>query len=301
MTRDIGGGMIFLVGLAAAGLLGLGFVAQQHAAYREPLGRMLHPSLLLHLMHKPLWLAGLAAMVGGQILGALALSGADVGRVEPLLATNLLFALVIGRIVCKANLSWNEWLGGILASGGIALFLVLGKPRGERPTGPESDRWLAAAAIVSVALILVWIGRRSSLQTRAMLLASAAGMLFGLQDAVTRGLLLRIGHGLGAIIASWQPYALVIIAICGLLLAQSAFDAAPLRVSLPAATAAEPLTGILLGAVVFTERFRLSAGPLAGELIGLAMMVIGIFILGRSPYLAKPESEVPGSPAAKLS
>jgi hypothetical protein len=42
---------------------------------------------------------------------------------------------------------------------------------------------------------------------------------------------LRLGHGLGAMLAGWQPYALVPIAVCGLLLAQSAFDAAPLRVS----------------------------------------------------------------------
>ncbi|MCO5972983.1 DMT family transporter [Actinoallomurus soli] len=292
--------MIFIIGLAAAGLLGLGFVAQQHAAYREPLGRMLHPSLLLDLLHKPLWLAGLAAMVGGQILGAVALSGADVSKVEPLLATNLVFALVIGRIVCKENLKWNEWLGGLMASGGIALFLLLGRPHGEHPTGPESGRWLAAAGIVFIVLILVGIGRRSSLQIRAMLLAAAAGILFGLQDAVTRGVLIRIGHGLGAIFTSWQPYALVIVAICGLLLAQSAFDAAPLRVSLPAATAAEPITGILLGVVVFTERLRLSTGPLAGQIVGLAMMVAGIVILGRSPYMAKRDDDVAGCAEARL-
>jgi hypothetical protein len=164
---------------------------------------------------------------------------------------------------------------------------VSGSPHGERPVGPDSWRWLAAGGLLLAALALVWIGRRSSLQVRAMLLAAAAGVLFGVQDTVTRGLLLRLGHGLAAIATSWQPYALLAVAICGLLLAQSAFDAAPLRISLPAATAAEPLTGIALGAVVFTERLRLSPGPLAGALIGLAVMLLGIVILGRSPYLVK--------------
>lgn len=285
--------MIFAIALAAAGFLGLGFVAQQHAAYREPLGRMLHPSLLLDLVRRPLWLGGLAAMLCGQILGAVALSGADVAKVEPLLATNLVFALVIGRIVCKEYLSWNEWLGGVLASGGVAMFLVLGRPHGELPVEPTSARWLAAGAVALVAVVLVRAGWGSSLQVKAMLLASAAGMLFGVQDALTRGLLLRLEHGLSAIAASWQPYALVIVAICGLLLAQSAFDAAPLRVSLPAATAAEPLTGIALGVVVFSERLRLSAGALAGEITGLAMMVGGIMILGRSPYLVKRANDAP--------
>jgi drug/metabolite transporter (DMT)-like permease len=254
---------------------------------------MLHPSLLLDLVRRPLWLAGLGAMLCGQLLGALALSFADVSKVEPLLATNLVFALVIGRIACKENLSRQEWLGGVLASGGVAAFLVLGRPSEARPVGPESERWLAAAAVVAVAVTLVWTGRRSSLQVRAMLLASAAGILFGVQDAVTRGLLLRFGSGVSAIIGSWQPYALIVVAICGILLVQSAFDAAPLRVSLPAATAAEPITGILLGVTVFTERLRLSAGPLAGQITGLALMILGIVILGRSPYLAKRNDTAP--------
>jgi drug/metabolite transporter (DMT)-like permease len=112
--------LTFVIILAAAGFLGLGFVAQQHAAYTEPLGRMLHPSSLLDLVHRPLWLAGIAAMICGQILGALALARADVTEVEPLLATNLVFALAIGRIACKENLTRGEWLGGILVSGGVA-------------------------------------------------------------------------------------------------------------------------------------------------------------------------------------
>lgn len=60
--------------LAAAWFLGLGFVAQQHAAHREPLERVMHFSLLLSLARKPLWLAGIAAMVCGQLF---ALSSLD--------------------------------------------------------------------------------------------------------------------------------------------------------------------------------------------------------------------------------
>jgi drug/metabolite transporter (DMT)-like permease len=292
--------MVFLIALVAAAFLGLGFVAQQHAAYREPLRRMLHLSLLLDLVRRPLWLAGIGAMLCGQVLGALALSDANVTKVEPLLATNLVFALGIGRIACKENLTGSEWLGGLMVSGGVAMFLVAGSPHGEQPISPESWSWLAVGAVILVVAALVWIGCRSSLQVRAMLLAAAAGMLFGVQDAITRGLLLRLGHGLGAIVASWQPYALLGVAICGLLLVQSAFDAAPLRISLPAATAAEPLTGIALGIGVFTEHLRLNAGPLAGEVIGLTAMVLGIVILGRSPYLVKRQDDASPDPQAEL-
>ncbi|MBX6169599.1 MAG: EamA family transporter, partial [Thermobispora bispora] len=119
--------MVTLVlGLAAAALLGLGWVAQQHVAYTEPLGEMLHVRLLLDLARKPVWLAGIAAMVGGQVLGALALRRADVATVEPLLATNLIFALATAALLYQERLGAGEWAGAVLVSGGVAAFLLAG-------------------------------------------------------------------------------------------------------------------------------------------------------------------------------
>jgi drug/metabolite transporter (DMT)-like permease len=255
---------------------------------------MLRIRLLTRLVRRPLWLAGTGAMVCGQLLGATALDQADVARVEPLLATNLIFALVFAHIIYQERLNRTVWWGGLLVTGGSALFLVFGRPHGGWPANPESPRWLAAAVVIVVAAALVvWAGRRS-LRTKAMLFAAAAGMLYGLQDALTRSSLLVLGHGIWAFVRTWQPYALVCIAVLGLLIAQSAFDAAPLQISLPAATAAEPVTGIVLGVYVFSEHLRLGPGALAAEVVGLAMMVAGIVILGGSPFLGKPGQNAAG-------
>lgn len=280
--------MKIFVALAAACFLGIGFVAQQHAAYREPLGEMLHVRLLVHLVRKPLWLLGIGAMIVGQVLGAAALDQADVVRVEPLLATNLIFALIFAHVIYQERLNRTVWWGGLLVTAGAALFLTLGQPHGGRPAGPESARWLAAGAVVAVAGALVLLAGPRSLRTKAMLLAAAAGMLYGLQDALTRSSLRVLGYGLWAAARTWQPYALICIALLGLLITQSAFDAAPLRISLPATTAAEPLTGIILGIYVFSEHVRLTPAALAAEVAGLVMMVAGIVVLGRSPFLGKP-------------
>jgi len=85
---------------------------------------------------------------------------------------------------------------------------------------------------------------------------------------------------------SWLPYAVVVVAVLGLLLAQSAFEAAPLRASLPAITAAEPLTGIAYGISVFAERVRIAPVWLVLEATGLIAMVTGVVLLARSPMLA---------------
>ncbi|MEO3812281.1 DMT family transporter [Sphaerisporangium sp. B11E5] len=279
--------MIFLVPLMAACLLGMGFVAQQHAAYREPLGEMLHVRLLLHLVRQPLWLAGIALMFGGQVLGALALWDADVSAVEPLFATSLIFALTAAHIVYQEHLGWTEWVGAVLVSGGVALFLAFGEPHGGRAPSAGSAHWMVVAAVLAASAALVAVGRNRSLQVKAILLAASAGILYGLQDVLTRGSLLTLRHGPEALATSWEPYVVPCVAVVGLLLNQSAFDAAPLRVSLPATTVAEPITGIVLGIAIFAERLELTAGALAAEVAGLVAMVTGIVLLGRSPYLVK--------------
>jgi drug/metabolite transporter (DMT)-like permease len=284
---------IFLA-LAAACFLGGGFVAQQHAAYSEPLEEILRMRLLAHLIRKPGWLLGMGAMVCGQILGALALAEDGLGQVEPLLATSLIFALVIGHVIYQERLDRTVWWGGLLVSGGTAVFLVFGQPHGGRPAGPESLRWLTTAVIVGIAGTLVLVALPRSLRAKAMLLAASAGMLYGVQDALTRGSLLILDSGRWGALRSWQPYALVGIATLSLLLAQSAFDAAPIRISLPVITAVEPVIGIVLGITVFSESLRLGGAALAAEVTGLLAMVAGITVLGRSPLLCKSEQGTGG-------
>jgi drug/metabolite transporter (DMT)-like permease len=275
---------IFLA-LAAAFFLGAGFVAQQHAAYAEPLDEILRMRLLTHLVRKPLWLLGIGLMVLGQVLGALALAEAGLGQVEPLLATNLIFALVIGHVVYQEPLDRTVWWGGLLVSGGVAVFLAFGQPNGGRLAGPESLRWLVTAVFVVAAGALVLAALPCGLRAKAMLLAASAGMLYGVQDALTRDSLLVLENGVWGVVWNWQPYALIAIAVLSLLLAQSAFDAAPIKISLPVITAVEPVTGIVLGIFVFSEHLRFGGGALAAEVMGLLAMVAGISVLGRSPLL----------------
>ncbi|MEV7006928.1 DMT family transporter [Streptosporangium sp. NPDC051022] len=281
-----------VLGLAAAALLGAGFVAQQHAAYTEPLGEMLRLHLLLDLVRKPLWLAGIGAMVAGQVLGALVLQRTDVSRAEPLLATNLIFALALASVLYRERLGRWEWLGAVLVSGGVASFLVFGQPEGGTLPGSTSAAWLALPVTLLVAGGLVAVAIRVALPIKAMLLAAAAGILYGTQDVLTRDSLVRLGQsgqGPGMLLTVWQPYTLVAVAAVGIWLSQSAFDAAPLRVSLPAATAAEPIVGIVLGVAILGERLRVDPPALAGEVVGLIALVVGIVILGHSPSLAKSE------------
>ncbi|WP_427167660.1 DMT family transporter [Streptomyces sp. C1-1] len=286
--------LVLLLAVSAACCLGFGFVLQQNAASHAPLGDFLSPRLLLDLMRVPRWLGGIGLMVVGMVLGAIALSQGEVSLVEPLLATNLLFALALSRRQTRQPLGRQGWTGLALLAGGVTAFIVAGQPRGGTAVGDPFRHWLIIGVMVGLALLLTTYAKRSRLSSGPVLLALAAGLLYGVQDALTRVSGQRFAEGgLTELFTTWQPYGVAALGVTGLVLVQSAFETAPLRMSLPALTAAQPLAGIVCGVGFLGDRLRTDTGALAWEAAGLAGIVVGIVLLGMHPCMptgaGKPE------------
>jgi hypothetical protein len=278
--------LVLVLAVSAACCLGFGFVLQQNAAQRAPLSDFLSPRLLFDLMQVPRWLGGIAFMAAGMVLGAIALSQGEISLVEPLLATNLLFALGLSRLQTRQSLGRQGWTGLGLLAGGVTAFIVAGEPRGGSAVTDPFRHWLIIGAMVGLALLLTAFAKRSRLSAGPVLLALAAGLLYGVQDALTRVSGQRFSAGgLTDLVTTWQPYGVVVIGVTGLILVQSAFETAPLRMSLPALTAAQPLAGIACGVGFLGDRLRTDAGALAWEAAGLAAIVGGIVLLGLHPCM----------------
>ncbi|MFC7306864.1 DMT family transporter [Streptomyces monticola] len=291
--------LVFVSAVGAACCLGLGFVLQQSAAQHAPLGDFLSPRLLIDLVRVPSWLAGLALMMCGTALGALALAWGELSLVEPLLATHLLFAMALSRWRTRQPLGRRGWGGLALLAGGVTAFIVAGEPSGGGHDAGALRRWLIIGVVVGAALLLTLCARRLRLSLGPALLALAAGLLYGLQDALTRvsGQLMA-GGGWFALVSHWQPYAVLVLGLTGLLLVQSAFETAPLRSSLPALTAAQPLAGIACGVGFLGDRLRSDAGAITWQCLGLAAVVTGIVLLCRHP--AMPTGPAPRERAVAL-
>ncbi|MGX4693141.1 DMT family transporter [Streptomyces sp. JNUCC 63] len=280
--------LVLSLAVSAACCLGFGFVLQQNAAQQAPLGDFLSPRLLLDLMKVPRWLGGLGLMVAGMVLGAFALGRGEISLVEPLLATNLLFAFALSRRQTKQPLGGQGWTGLALLAGGVTAFIVAGRPRGGSVVTDPLRHWLVIGVMVGVALALTTCAKRSRLSWGPVLLAVAAGLLYGVQDALTRVSGQRFSAGgWTELFTGWQPYGLLVIGATGLILVQSAFETAPLRMSLPALTAAEPLAGIACGVGFLGDRLRTDTGALAWEASGLAAIVTGIVLLGLHPAMPR--------------
>ncbi|MES9522641.1 DMT family transporter [Streptomyces capoamus] len=278
--------LVLLLAVSAACCLGFGFVLQQDAAQKAPLGDFLSFRLLLDLVRVPRWLGGLGLMVAGMVLGAIALGRGEISLVEPLLATNLLFALALSRYRTGQALGRQGWAGLLLLAGGVSAFILAGEPRGGTAVTDPLRHWLIIGAVTGAALALTAYAKRSRLSWGPVLLALAAGLLYGVQDALTRVSGIRFSDGgLTELFSGWQPYGVVACGVTGLVLVQSAFETAPLRMSLPALTAAEPLAGILCGVGFLGDRLRTDTGALAWEAAGLAAVVAGIVLLGLHPAM----------------
>ncbi|GAA3779003.1 DMT family transporter [Streptomyces coacervatus] len=278
--------LVLILAVSAACCLGFGFVLQQNAAQRAPLSDFLSPRLLFDLMQVPRWLGGIALMVAGMVLGAIALSQGEISLVEPLLATNLLFALALSRRQTRQPLGRQGWTGLALLAGGVTAFIVAGEPRGGTAVTDPFRHWLIIGAMLGLALLLTTYAKRSRLSSGPVLLALAAGLLYGVQDALTRVSGQRFSEGgLTELVTGWQPYGVLALGVTGLVLVQSAFETAPLRMSLPALTAAQPLAGILCGVGFLGDRLRTDTGALAWEASGLAAIVVGIVLLGLHPCM----------------
>jgi hypothetical protein len=282
--------------LLAALLIGTGFVLQQQTAQREPASRFLSLRLLTDLLRKPRWLTGIGCMIGGQILAAWSIGHLSLAFVEPLLTTNLVFALVLAVPIAKATLRFWEIFGAVVLCTGVAL---LSAARSAKPIGlsfGSFSHWPAAAVIAVIAFLAVQAGLRHPGRLRAMFTGVGAGLVFGIQDALTRQTLEILGsNGIGAMFTTWAPYALIGAGATGIFLMQSAFSAGPLQLSLPAISAGEPLVGILLGVLIFGDRIQVSPGELALQAGGIAALVVGVILVGRAPALSQLRNWTPPS------
>jgi multidrug transporter EmrE-like cation transporter len=110
-----------------------------------------------------------------------------------------------------------------------------------------------------------------------VLLSAAAGTIYGF----AAGLIKSVGHQLSLDVprtfVHWQPYGLAVVGIAGMLVAQSAFQAGALDVSLPTMTAIDPVISILIGALAFDEHIAVNGPAVAAEVVSLLVMVAGVY------------------------
>ena len=280
--------------LAAACCFAIGSLMQQGVARQSGEG-ILRLRLLLSLLRQPRWVSGFALGVGSFAIQGMALAFGPLTLVQPLAATDALFALPLIARRNRRRLTGQDAVGALTVTAGIAVFLAVSPPSTGR-SAPASAAWVpvfaAAAALASGSAMAAL---RSRGQARVLWLATAAGAFYGLMDALTKSSVDILAASGDAVLVTWEPYALLAAAVLASLFGQSAFGAGALSLSPPVIDSVEPVTAVAIGAAIFGEHLAASTAHLAVQLAAGAVAVAGITILSRSSVV-KTEAKLTSGP-----
>jgi drug/metabolite transporter (DMT)-like permease len=236
--------------------------------------------LVLYLFRSPLWLFGWVALAGAFLFQALALHFGQISVVQPLLATELIFVLVLRRFWIHQSIRLITWGGAALTCVGLAVFVVAGEPRGGNTT-PTSHHWLGAAVACCVAAaVLAALAQRGSPNWRAALFGSAAAIMWALVATFIKATTDTLAEfGVAGMFTHWPVYALAVGAMAGLFLEQAALHVGPLKVSQPFMVIIDPMVSIALSVWLFAENFTSNAAVLALAAAAFAVMCAGVVVL----------------------
>jgi drug/metabolite transporter (DMT)-like permease len=284
-----------LLAIVAAVFFALGTVLQQKGTLSTEASEG-DPHFLLQILHRPVWLAGAVLMAAGWILQAMALDRASLMVVQSLTALSLVIALPLGAILTAQHIGRRELGGAMLTSLGIIFFIAAGQPQGGTTHPSSSSWWIACVTIAVLVVVLVVVGARFSGAARALTFGAAAGLGFGLQAAVTKTFVTEVGSGIVALLTGWSAWVLILSALTGFALQQSALKTGVLAPAMASANSVTLFTSVVLGLTVYGEQIsKGGAGHSSSAYLGLIVAIVGIALLAGSDA---PEPNAPNpSPA----
>ncbi|MGB6760938.1 DMT family transporter, partial [Mycobacterium sp.] len=217
-----------LLALGAALVSALGSVIRQRSAHEivdKPVGAW---ALFVLSLRDTRWWLGAAAAVANYALQAAALSIGSVMLVTALQVTVLLFALPINaRITHHRATAW-EWVWAALLAVAVAVIVAVGNPTADQQRA-SLETWAVVTLVMGPALVLCVIGARIwSGAVAAVLLALVAGSSLALFAVLTKGAVESAHGGLGALLRAPELYALLAVALTGMVFQQASFRAGAL-------------------------------------------------------------------------
>lgn len=283
-----------LAALAAA-LFAVGSVLQHDAAVSSVAGdgRLQFRQMLRNRG----WLIGQISTVAGVGLQVAALAFAPVAIVQPLLAAELVIALLLRSWRTHRRPGGTEVAGAVLVAGGLTVFLIAARSMpGPAEHQPGTVATIAAVLIGVVLVALAALTPRGTVG--ALVCGVTAGMAAGLAAVLISAAFKVIStDGLLHAIAGPEIWGAIVLAIASQIGAQQAFSRGALNWSLPAQTLLDPVTAVPAALLLLGE--RLEPGHAAVWLPAAAIAALGIALLARTgdddePAPAKSAGSVKG-------
>jgi len=286
--------MAATLALIAAFLFAVAATLQQKGALNLDGVSLGNPKSLVRLVGQRFWLFGTAALLVGYVLQAAALDRGRLAIIQPLLVSTIVFALPLGWWLTNQHVGRREVIGAAVILIGLAAFTIYGDPAGGKDNAPNGE-WAIAIAVLSViCALLLLVGRGGSPTTIAAIYGSVAGILFGLSAALTKPTVEALHVGVGDMLSHWQCYALAIAGVLGFVLQQVSLGTGRLAPSVATVSVVNPIVGVLLGVLIFDERFSRPTWHVVVAIISLLVALGGAVLISLASH---PEPEPTPQPA----
>lgn len=278
-----------ITAVLAGASIAAGGVIQQREASRRPSDERMSLTLLRRLLTDRMWLLGIALAGLSYGFQAVALTFGPLALVQPLIVSELLFAVPVSVRLRHLRLRARDWAAVASVIAGLTVGIIAANPQRGQPLQPFSAWWpvLLGVAAVSGGAVLGTRFLRGPARATAFALGGAVAM--ALQSALYDSTIQLLRTQLWGVFLHWETYALVIVSILGMFLIQNAFQAGPLAASTPVIDAVLPLAAIALGVALFGEHVRPGPIPLIGTGLGIVFLIGGIIALDTSPVVRKEQ------------
>ncbi|WP_299531954.1 DMT family transporter [uncultured Streptomyces sp.] len=239
------------------------------------------------------WWAAVALNGVGALLHVVALAYGPLSLVQPLGALTIVFALPMAALFVGRRAGRTAWRGAVTATVGLAGLLALTDGAGSHALGAGERTLLAAVtggAVVALFLVAQGFGTRRPM-TRSLVLATAAGMAFGMASVFTKTVAVQWSSGA---LTAGLPTLLLIgaFAAAGLLLSQASYRGAGLTAPLATVTVVNPVVAAVVGLTLFGESFRFGVpGALSALAAGL-LAAGGLVLLTRERLVAERAADL---------
>ncbi|QCX80444.1 hypothetical protein C9F11_34305 [Streptomyces sp. YIM 121038] len=205
------------------------------------------------------WVAVVLNGLGG-LLHVVALAYGPLSLVQPLGALTIVFALPMAALFVRRRAGATAWRGALMATLGLAGLLSLTQAADSRSLA-DAERVVLAlgtgGAVVCLMLLAHAAHRHPAV--RSVLLATAAGIAFGISSVFTK-----------TVAVDWDAHepltrqvpslaVIAVLAVAGLLLSQASYRGAGLAAPLSTVTVVNPVIAAAVGLTLFGESFRYGA------------------------------------------
>ena len=219
---------------------------------------------------------------------------------QPLLVTELVFALVLRSVWVHQTIRTVTWWSAGVTCVALAVFIAVAEPSGGSAL-PTSGVWVsAAAATVGCVALLALLGWRwrGSAGRRAALLGASASMLWAFVATLIKATTDTLTQfGVSGMFTHWPVYALAAAGLMAEILNQAALHVGPLSVSQPFIVIVDPIVSIALSVWIYGETFSANAARLTLGATAFATMCWAVVVLTRTaPATMDPEPQ----PAAQF-